>query len=72
MRNEEIPPYAILSHTWDGEEVSYKEMRKDSAVAKLKRGYRKIKFCAEHRLVDDIGYCWVDTCCSTIFERRAH
>ncbi|KAM7193982.1 hypothetical protein V8F33_007488 [Rhypophila sp. PSN 637] len=44
-----LPPYAILSHTWEqnNEEVLYEEG---------KRGYRKIEFY-------NIQYFWVDTCC---------
>jgi hypothetical protein len=44
---DEIPPYAILSHTWgvDNEEVSFEDMKNDTA--KDKPGYEKIRFCGE-------------------------
>ena len=40
-----IPPYAILSHTWGSEEVTFEDMVKDSGRSKI--GYEKIKFCGE-------------------------
>jgi hypothetical protein len=67
-----IPPYAILSHTWgaDDEEVTFEDLewssRNDSRArekAKAKRGYDKIIFCGRQAARDDIKYFWVDTCC---------
>jgi len=60
---ENLPPYAILSHTWgdDSEEVSYADL-----VAGLKRhkaGYQKIQFCVQQAAKDGLRYSWVDTCC---------
>src|SRR5436189_2298332 len=40
------PPYAILSHTWDAEEVSFKDLA--DGIGKNKLGYDKI-WCAESR-----------------------
>ena len=57
------PPYAILSHTWGEDEVTYKEMLKHKDRATLKQGYRKIKYCAEQAIRDNLAYFWVDTCC---------
>jgi hypothetical protein len=58
-----IPPYAILSHTWgsDGEEVTFHEMV--AGTGQNKPGYQKLKFCVEQADRDDLRYCWVDTCC---------
>jgi len=56
-----IPPYAILSHRWESEEVLFKEMI--DSTGKSKAGYRKIKFCGEQAKRDDLEYFWVDTCC---------
>ena len=56
-------PYAILSHRWGAEEVSYKEYRKTRALVKGCSGYKKIvKFC---EIAQQRGYrlAWVDTCC---------
>lgn len=58
-----IPPYAILSHTWGKatDEVSFAEMEAGRGLDKL--GYGKISFCAQQAFVDGLRYCWVDTCC---------
>jgi hypothetical protein len=58
-----IPPYAILSHTWgdDYEEVNFEDLTKGSG--KTKAGYRKILFCGEQAARDGLQYFWVDTCC---------
>jgi hypothetical protein len=60
---ENIPRYAILSHTWGGgnEEVTFHDFTQD--VGKSKTGYRKIRFCQEQAVRDGIRYVWVDTCC---------
>jgi Heterokaryon incompatibility protein (HET) len=59
---EDLPPYAILSHTWnDGEEVAYNELV--AGAGKWKAGYAKIRFCGERAAQDGLQYFWVDTCC---------
>jgi hypothetical protein len=64
---DQIPPYAILSHTWDGEEVAYKHLQNHKDIedvdARLKGGYQKIFFCAAQAKRDGLDYFWVDTCC---------
>jgi hypothetical protein len=59
----EIPPYAILSHTWGktGDEVSFQDIQ-DRARAEKKPGYRKIKYCCDQAIKDGLKYAWVDTC----------
>jgi hypothetical protein len=57
----EIPPYAILSHTWGEGEVSFQELR--SSGGKNKAGYDKIRGCCEMAVSDGFQYIWVDTCC---------
>jgi hypothetical protein len=62
------PPYAILSHTWMNEEISFVEMQNAvmqdaDEIIRNKAGFKKIlKFCtlAKSR---GFSYCWVDTCC---------
>ncbi|KAH8663632.1 P-loop containing nucleoside triphosphate hydrolase protein [Tricladium varicosporioides] len=54
-------PYAILSHTWTGQEVTYQDLI--SGAGKSKSGYEKIKFCGEQATRDSLQYFWVDTCC---------
>ena len=46
MGDDEIPPYAILSHTWrEGEEVTFQDLIK--GTGKNKTGFHKIQFCGE-------------------------
>jgi hypothetical protein len=60
---DDIPHYAILSHTWgaDEEEVTFIDLKDGSS--KSKAGYEKIRFCGEQAQKDKLGYFWVDTCC---------
>ena len=58
-----IPKYAILSHTWGAEEVSYEEMRHNPLGNRGKRGFQKIEaFCVEARK-NGYEHVWADTCC---------
>lgn len=56
-----IPPYAILSHTWEEEEVTYKQYV--SGNYQWLKGYRKINMTCRIAAKGNIGYAWVDTCC---------
>jgi hypothetical protein len=60
---ENIPPYAILSHTWgpDGDEVNFQDMVDHSGTDKV--GYKKLKFCGNQAAKDGLHHFWVDTCC---------
>jgi Heterokaryon incompatibility protein (HET) len=65
---EERPKYAILSHRWGTEEVSFDEMvayRKDSvrALDIPKRGFTKIKGCCTQASKDGLEWVWIDSCC---------
>ncbi|KAK5467499.1 hypothetical protein LTS15_000472 [Exophiala xenobiotica] len=59
----DIPPYAILSHTWgpDQEEVTLKDMIE--GTGRDKEGYNKIQFCADQTRKDGLWHFWIDTCC---------
>jgi len=56
-----IPPYAILSHTWGNGEVSFQELQ--SGLGKYKAGYNKIRRCCQMAALDGFQWAWVDTCC---------
>ena len=56
-----IPPYAILSHTWGLEEVTFRDMTEGNGPSKT--GFDKIRFCGEQARRDGFQYFWVDTCC---------
>lgn len=59
----DIPPYAILSHTWgaDEDEVSFTDLIEGAGHDKI--GYQKIRYCARQAALDGLEYFWVDTCC---------
>ena len=56
-----IPAYAILSHTWEEEEVSYQILPKPEA--KSLAGYAKIVSFCKLAAARGFQYGWVDTCC---------
>ncbi|KAI0402570.1 kinesin light chain [Xylaria palmicola] len=56
-----IPPYAILSHTWGPEEVTYKDL--EQGTGQHKTAYKKIRFCGEQATRHGLRHFWVDTCC---------
>ena len=58
---DEIPTYAILSHTWGPEEVTFRDMIEGNGTNKA--GFDKIRFCGEQARRDGLQYFWVDTCC---------
>jgi Heterokaryon incompatibility protein (HET) len=61
----DIPRYAILSHTWgpEAEEITFKDVAKDAGKSKAATiGYKKILFCEEQAQRHGITYFWVDTC----------
>ena len=57
-----IPPYAILSHTWETEEVTFQDWQ-DMSNASKKRGYTKICLACDQAIKHELGYLWVDTNC---------
>ena len=52
--DDQIPPYAILSHTWlaDTEEPTFDDLT--SGTGKEKLGYEKIRFCGEQARHDGL------------------
>jgi hypothetical protein len=58
---DQVPPYAILSHTWEDEEVSFRYIQ-DPACKKL-RGFVKIAGCCAQAREDELEWAWIDTCC---------
>ena len=55
------PEYAILSHTWEEEEVSYQDYV--SGAYSHKKGYEKIRKTLELAKKNNLSYAWIDTCC---------
>jgi hypothetical protein len=56
------PPYAILSHTWGGAELSFQDVQNDRKAGKEPEYAKLIEGCraaARH----GYSYFWIDTCC---------
>lgn len=58
------PPYAILSHTWEQEELLYADIQDPAApFPVLKIGAYKVKKSCTQALQHGFDYIWIDTCC---------
>ena len=65
MRLEEffeksVPKYAIVSHTWGEDEVTFREF---DPVLGPRRTSKKIDGCCTQTIEDGFDYVWIDTCC---------
>ena len=61
---DDIPSYAILSHTWaedNSKEVSFQDVQE--GISRSKPGWRKIDFCADRATANGLRFFWIDTCC---------
>lgn len=61
--DEERPIYAIASHRWQKEEVTYQEVKEERN--KSKDGYQKVMDFAKYikDYVSGVQWLWIDTCC---------
>jgi hypothetical protein len=59
--DDRIPKYAILSHRWQDDEVSFQDIQSDSATEKA--GYAKLRMYCGQAAKDQFNYIWVDTYC---------
>lgn len=57
-----LPRYAILSHTWEGEEVSLHDLQ-PGGKAKQMKGYAKVQSSCALAASQGYHYIWIDTCC---------
>ena len=57
----DIPPYAILSHTWGDGEVSFQDMSSPGRASKP--GYAKIVHTCRLAQQEGLEFAWADTCC---------
>ena len=58
-----IPAYAILSHRWNDQELSFQDIDHLDVRIRQKSGYEKVKRFCERAGRDGYMYAWVDTCC---------
>lgn len=57
----QVPPYAILSHTWTEEEVLYSDI--GALTSSSKQGYPKLVGCCRKAAQDGFEWAWIDACC---------
>ncbi|KAF5533252.1 heterokaryon incompatibility protein het-E-1 [Fusarium mexicanum] len=60
--NENTPPYAILSHAWGDQEVTFQDWQNRQQVT-WKRGYSKILKACNKAVKHKLDWLWVDTNC---------
>ncbi|KAI1352654.1 hypothetical protein F5Y01DRAFT_324146 [Xylaria sp. FL0043] len=75
VAEESAPRYAILSHTWDKDEVTFQDMQalsrrqwsravsQTASTIQSKKGFNKIRKAAALAAEHGYNYIWVDTCC---------
>lgn len=61
ISDDDIPPYAILSHTWDEEEVSFLQWEDGSSEISRLKGYQKIRQFGKLAGDDGFDWVWADT-----------
>ncbi|KAJ8111178.1 hypothetical protein OPT61_g6167 [Boeremia exigua] len=63
---DDIPPYAILSHTWlqDEEEVTFGHLQPQHPAGwRHLPGARKVELTCLQAATDGYSWAWIDTCC---------
>jgi hypothetical protein len=58
---DDIPPYAILSHTWQVKEILFKDMVSLNWNWKHMNAFRKIQGSCEQAVRDGLEWIWLDT-----------
>lgn len=57
----DVPRYSILSHRWEDEEVTLRDL--NNGHYKTMIGYQKILGCCRISRIEGFGYTWIDSCC---------
>lgn len=71
LDEDQVPPYAILSHTWEADqEVTFEDLNRMGM--RSKNGYKKLRFCREQVERDGLQHFWVDSCCINKANRDEH
>jgi hypothetical protein len=61
--DDNVPKYAILTHTWGNEEVGFQEWNAWEPSLTTKAGYHKIRGACNQALRGGLQWIWVDTNC---------
>ncbi|KAK3986044.1 conidial yellow pigment biosynthesis polyketide synthase [Cladorrhinum sp. PSN332] len=65
FHGDRTPPYAILSHVWGLEEVTFQDLKspKGRKAARKTLGFSKVERCCRQAKRDGYSWAWVDSCC---------
>jgi hypothetical protein len=66
VSENEVPRYAILSHRWGPDEVTFDDLDRsdpNGSDPNQRHGYKKINEACRQTSRDGIHYLWIDTCC---------
>jgi hypothetical protein len=58
---DSIPKYAILSHRWEDEEVTFQDLL--AGTAQQRAGFEKVRQLCHYAASNDHRFVWMDTCC---------
>lgn len=59
----QVPSYAILSHTWEDDEITFQEMTSLHPSLKQRKSWSKITATCALALQQNLEFVWIDTCC---------
>ena len=66
--DQDVPPYAIVSHRWSKEEVSYQEFLQIRTNLSIEQcagyGWTKIAKACEIANLQNLEWVWIDTICT--------
>ncbi|CAM1506123.1 Fc.00g057640.m01.CDS01 [Cosmosporella sp. VM-42] len=60
---DQIPRYAILSHTWGSDEILFAHVQAWNPTFATKESFIKVRFTCLQAIADDLEYVWIDSCC---------
>lgn len=60
---ESTPPYAILSHTWENNELSFQDLQRARLQEASTPNFRKVVDTCRIARERGFAYVWIDTCC---------
>lgn len=61
--HKDTPKYGILSHRWNEEEVTYRDITEDRAMIRKFKAWPKIISCCRIAASRGFQYVWIDSCC---------
>jgi hypothetical protein len=57
----QLPPYAILSHTWGSDEVVWEDFQR--GIATQKEAFAKVRYSCLQAVSDGLEWVWIDSAC---------